>query len=83
MICRNEYPKTLTVASRKEISQNFNSVIVVCKRQGDESALDLAERKNATLCCVRYVSSDLRCYHHLHWWVGMVNRDARFSRIIS
>ena len=45
ILYRNKYPKTPTIASRKEISHNFNSIIGVCKRLGERRVIDLASEK--------------------------------------
>ena len=45
ILCRNKYPKTPAIASRKQISHNFNSVIGVCKRLGDGRELIWQARK--------------------------------------
>ena len=45
ILCRNKYPKTPTIASRKQISHNVNSIIGVCKRLGDGHVTDLPSEK--------------------------------------
>ena len=45
ILYRNKYPKTPTIASRKQISHNFNSIIGVCNRLGDRRVTDLASEK--------------------------------------
>ena len=47
ILCRNKYPKTPTIANRKQISHNFNSIKGVCTRLGDGRLTELASEKMA------------------------------------
>ena len=57
ILCRNKYPKTPTIARRKQINHNFNSIIGVCKRLRDGRVTDLAREKMS-----HYAEALLRAY---------------------